>query len=312
MEDAEKSCPLCMADDFDLLREYKSPRKHFLSANNIVRCQQCGLVFAHPIPLVNELKAYYEQGEYSRSLEPFSEWFGDFTNRLNQSRLKLIRRFDKFKTIKHCLDIGAGNASFGFIFKQVYPKSEYDAVEPDQGLWKNWGNYLDHRFQDTSEAAEQHYSLVILNQVLEHVRQPVDFVADIAGKLTDDGLMYVDVPFRDDLYKQDVEPHLLFFDMDSLAKVLQKAGLQILFCDSSGMQRKNAARVFQRRSLGKRVIDPWSWIGLINRLLSISGTKMHIDNFSKFKAEEYGGERQWVRCIAQNKTNKYVDRKSWT
>ena len=37
----------------------------------------------------------------------------------------------------------------------------------------------------------------------------------------------------------------------------------------------------------------------VNQMMNKFGLPKAFDTFSQFQADQYGGERQWLRCIAQ-------------
>lgn len=78
------------------------------------------------------------------------------------------------------------------------------------------------------------FDLVIVDQVLEHVLNPIDFLRTIRNLLSSEGLIYVSVPgYRNirDHYGGDLRrylqfPHLTHFDATAIAEVAHAAGLQ--------------------------------------------------------------------------------------
>ena len=154
------------------------------------------------------------------------------------------------------------------------------------------------RLDDLSNAPLESYNVITLNQVLEHVNHPVTFLKDISRYLKKDGLVLIDVPHRDDVFKSNVEPHLLFWDKGSLSYAVEQAGLKVLFCESAGMMWGQARQFFNPTFFGK-ITDPWRWIVRINRVMANLGIEKQLNTFGQFQTDRIGGDRQWLRCIAR-------------
>jgi SAM-dependent methyltransferase len=96
-----------------------------------------------------------------------------------------------------------------------------------------------HQFRcvGLSEARSTHYDLIVCSHVLEHVPFPLALLADINTVLHPDTLLYIEVPYEDLMRKRRLEPqlrkrhwheHINFFSEESLAVLLEQAGLHIV------------------------------------------------------------------------------------
>jgi SAM-dependent methyltransferase len=291
-------CPVCSSESNEFISPYLNLKGVYLTANGLQKCHDCGLVFAWPMPSNGELNQYYSDGTYHAEYSPFSAGVFTFSYELAKSRIHLILKWINPEQNKRFLDIGAGNAAFGKALKEVMPYSWYEAVEPNADCRKEWGDWVLRSYPSLEETERQSYSVITLNQVLEHINRPVEFLREIAERLVQDGLLFIDVPYRDDLYKPSVEPHLLFWEKRSLEHAVQKAGLKSLYCDSVGMKWHQARRYFSQKSLKQRVLNPWTWVSGINRMLQLFGAKKGFNTFKQFQADSYGGRRNWLRCLA--------------
>ena len=74
--------------------------------------------------------------------------------------------------------------------------------------------------------------------------------------------------------------------------------MEVLFCESAGMEWARARRFFDPKLIDK-FIDPWLWVAWANKILIRLGLGMQFDTFRRFQADTYGGERQWLRCLAR-------------
>ena len=298
-----EQCPACASCHTEISASGYNQQVSFESVASLGKCRDCGLVFANPMPSEGDLERYYKK-QYSDDFH--SNFWGDFTYHSTQaakSRIQLISRFISLKDNLRCLDIGAGNGVFGKTLKEIAPSTTYDAVEPGEALRKGWGDWVGNAYASIHDAEKESYSLITLNQVLEHVRQPFSFLQHISEYLVKRGILFLEVPHRDDLYKSWVGPHILFWEERSLVSVLGKTGMDIVFCKSAGMQRDEARKFLAKSSMIRKAISPWHWALLINKGLASVGVKKRINTFKKFQSDTYGEDRQWLRCIARKMGN---------
>jgi SAM-dependent methyltransferase len=292
------SCPICNSNEITNTGNYKS--ENFLSCKLIVECNSCGMIFANKMPSSEELDIYYSSGSYyEKTSSPYRNNFVEFSAKLANSRLELLNAKIKECGFKNVLDVGAGNAQFGNVLLKSYPNSEYDAVEPDLEISKQWGDWVTDRFESIDNVNDKTYALVILNQVLEHVNNPISFIASICSVINNNGYLYIDVPYKDYLFKPSVEPHLLFWNPKSLTFLIEKVGLKLIFCDTAGMPHEQAKQFFNRRTLVDKILNPWLYANKVNKFMRKVGFTPPFDTFRQFQADNYGGNRQWLRCIAQ-------------
>ena len=292
------NCPGCFSKNNEFASHYVNPQKAFLSAKTLRKCNDCGLVFAYPMPSEGDLNEYYREEFFNAFNSSFTDDFMDFSYQLAQSRLRLILKYVSFEGGKRFLDIGAGNAEFGKALKEFAPESVYEAVEPSKECRNQWGDWVRKAYTSLDEAQKGKYFLAALNQVLEHINRPVHFLKEVSEYLVKNGILFIDVPNRDDMYKPTVEPHLLFWEKRSLQNVLNKAGFNLLFCETVGMKRAEFRKLFSESSFAKKALSLWRWSLLMNKGLGRLGIDWRLDTFKKFQAETYGDDRLWLRCLA--------------
>jgi 2-polyprenyl-3-methyl-5-hydroxy-6-metoxy-1,4-benzoquinol methylase len=292
------TCPLCESMDISHCGDYNI---EWLNCRSIKSCNNCDLYFAHEFPGVNELNNYYSNGlYYDKVADPFHEDIIEFSKNLALVRLSLIEKTTDILN-KKCktIDIGAGNASFGTALKVISNDATYAAVEPDTKVRENYGDWVDFQYNNIAEIEEDDYDLVVMNQILEHLPDPVEFLQSVCKLLKEQGYLYIDVPYKDYLFKPSVEPHLLFWSPKSMSFLIEKMDMKLIFCDTVGMPHEQAKRFFHQSKLLEKIRNPWLYANKINKSLKKIGFPPIFDTFSQFQADEYGGDRQWLRCIAQ-------------
>ena len=291
-------CPLCGATESVFLSNYPGS---FLSCKELHECHRCELVFTEKMPSKEELISYYSNGGfYDEFVNPFNKEFINFSVELSYTRLRLIEKETHvFKKNCKVLDIGSGNSSFGIALNKFSQDFIYDVVEPDDQVRSKLIDWTDNRYSDIEEIKAGGYNLAVMNQVLEHVPDPVDFIASVAQLLSKSGYIYIDVPYKDFLFKPSVVPHILFWTQESISYLLEKTGFQIIFCNTVGMPHVKAKKEFNQQTLMEKICNPWSYANYVNKIAANLGLGPLLDTFSQFEADQYGGQRQWLRCIAQ-------------
>ena len=136
------------------------------------------------------------------------------------------------------LDYSTGNGRYAVLSAKVFPNAGVDAVdfqdEPPPFIRRNL-----HRVHyygiDTFKGHTQKYDLIILRHVLEHTHYPVELLRNLGERLTPNGTIYVEVPnlesgcakvFREYWRGYYVPRHIFHFTGDSLAQVINSAGLE--------------------------------------------------------------------------------------
>ncbi len=196
----------------------------------IVRCRQCGLRYSSPRPNEELLNAEYQQVEdpmYERELEGRLTTF--------HRNLKFVESFCRTGTI---LDIGTGMGTFLYLAKRngwnvngIEP-SHWSAQKAEElyGLQINIGGY--------SLAPKIHAQLDVVTMwdVIEHVSDPLNTlqvcnqVLKPGGKLifstVDAGSAYARITGK--AWPWLMKMHLYYFDRQTMAAYLRKAGFQTL------------------------------------------------------------------------------------
>ena len=172
------TCPLCNSEQNPINKVANYPDM-FLSCKSIILCKECNLIFASPLPNSEELNQYYGCGlYYDTTKSPFEKQFLDFSLKLSKSRLRLINKKISLKVDLKIIDVGAGNAQFGSALKEMEHNIVYDVVEPDLDVANQYSDNVANHFSDVSEVNKNTYDLAVMNQVLEHVSDPIHFMTN--------------------------------------------------------------------------------------------------------------------------------------
>lgn len=296
-EGSGTTCPLCRSQESIDLDRYPGS---FLSCERLAQCLHCGLIWAAPLPSISDLNEYYSGGlYYDIESDPYDVSFKEWSLNLARTRLDLILSMADIAETSRVLDIGGGNGLFGLALMEYSGAIEYDVVEPADEIRAKHGSQVKASYRDLNSVKKDYYDLIVLNQVVEHVPDPTNFVKTACTALRQGGYIFVDVPNRDHLYKPNVQSHILFWGKEPMSMLFDQIGLKMIFCNTVGMPLSQAERFFAQSGKLRRLFDFWNYLDLLTRVLGTANLKMKFDTFSRFQANSYGGERQWLRSIGQ-------------
>lgn len=277
-------CPLCGHGAFDESLPYKpkgsSPP---FSDKKLVRCASCRVFSVYPLPSQDELEKHY--ASYWPK-EAFSSHFSLFEAQAGSRRAYFEKFLPPGGGDFGVLDIGAGFGHTGLELRKNLKKTAafYDAVEVDPEALDYLKKVVRPRnIYARLEEAEGSYHLILLSHILEHLPNPLEFLASLKNRLSDQGVLFIEVPNRDHLYKKYNEPHLIFFDPASLCALVKKAGFEVVQADTCGptvgeLRKMNAAGSGQKNP---------------DELL-----RLEIEQLLK-NVSQYGKDRKWIRLVAR-------------
>jgi 2-polyprenyl-3-methyl-5-hydroxy-6-metoxy-1,4-benzoquinol methylase len=241
----EVVCALCGEDDAVLLFEVSGRNlpgvyvggvfRPVTGRERIVRCRRCGLVYVNPrrVPTTG-IKTYLAEEEWA--------YFQATRADRQVGNADLLRRIEELLVGKpgRLLDVGCGD---GLLVAQAQRRG-----------WESWGlevsdelvtrirtEYgLTQLFLGTLAAAaypSAHFDAVLLINVIEHLRNPVETVAEIARITRPGGVVAVHTPNLDSLAAwwhgprwHHFEPleHFYYFNTDTLSGLLEKSRLTVI------------------------------------------------------------------------------------
>jgi SAM-dependent methyltransferase len=201
---------------------------------DLFRCSRCGLIFVHPLPSFNALKAVYSkitgyQSGKSRQLDKVAE---------HPNNVKVLGYLGRHKIKGRLLDVGCSNGEFMFSAKkrgfQVF------GVELNPLTAKiAQKNKLDV-FMGTLDQAKfkkDYFDVIFLGDVIEHMSDPKGLLRECHKLLKKNGLLIVITPNLDGFWAKttywlfrvlripwsSVTPpyHLFHFSVTNLKKFLK-------------------------------------------------------------------------------------------
>lgn len=223
---------------------------------NIVKDSKFGFKRVEPIPTQEEVEKFYAQEFYDANAQYFNnsalllqQEQSDFFNSRWKAIYEELESFFGDKIVdKSVFDIG-----FGFAQALKYMKNKglkVSGLEPSkEGVDYARENGIEaiHCGIEQLDLVETKSDVVLLLNVLEHLREPEQTLLNIKEKvLNSNGMLVIDVPndFNDfqivaneeyDLDEWWVLPpnHINYFSHDSLQKLVRGCGYKIIHCTSS-------------------------------------------------------------------------------
>ncbi len=320
MNDGHFICPVCRHSDFTESLPYKNKSDSPVFRNkSLVKCGSCQSFSAYPLPAERELQEYYS----SYWKEELSLFLLPLFRAQAEARVDFFRQHLEIgNRCINILDIGAG---FGLIrksFGRSRLRVNYDVVEvePIATAYLKKKIKPRHIFHSSDEVVEK-YSLIILSHIIEHLANPLDFLTAQRERLQDSGVLFIEVPNQDHLYKAFNEPHLVCLNPASLVAAVERAGFSIIDVRTCGHLLKDLMApsasglldveipvslrercvkgvshfVASRRRLTKKQL-----MEMRNKENQVLKMKKRAFVFGQH-VHDYGPDRQWIRLIAKSK-----------
>lgn len=212
-------------------------------------CNECGFVYRSPILDEAESAKLYEhyEADIFKNKDP-DEYFDrivslpDAESENVQKTFWLEQMLDAYvpeipAASMSVLDVGCGGGTLLYTVCRKLGFKNLSAVELNRSYADLAAKRLsaDVRCQMYEPGMfSRCFDLVICTKVLEHVAGAEHLLADMAEDLTEEGLLFLEVPDVSDVYLLPPDhdrfyiPHLYFFSANTLGALLNRVGLSIL------------------------------------------------------------------------------------
>jgi len=265
-------CPLCQGENSILIAEKE---KYAIPLETVV-CENCGLVRSLKQPDEESSKIFYS--EYYRNIyNPFNNYL---INKLYEQREKerILKYVTKDKII---LEIGCGGGWNLMPFQKRGYKHygfDFDKEFIKYGKGKGLNLFLGSVEEAIKMGIKCDY--LFLDQVLEHVDNPINFLKSLKPLLKDNAIINIYVPSLDlllwgytdyDLLKTLQNAHNFLFDEFTLKAVGIIAGFKIINCIATNLVLKNSQNItnsfldYSKLNRGKKIVE---YLKFVERTLS--------------------------------------------
>ncbi len=283
------NCPVCNDDSSG--KFLGKVNLVFGTEYNLVECLHCGAIYFDPLPSVAELSIFYSGSYY------------DFDKSREEGKgMAFARRLKRWKSIGKFVDLGCAT---GFFINGIKDHSDWDVYGIDfgesavrfarehLGLKVVQGDLADAHFP------ESFFDYVHVNNVLEHVLDPVALLKECRRIIKPDGIFFLSVPngFNDsldliDFWKEEKKPartksgHIFFFPARTLQMMFRNTGFEIESKKTYSLKRgfRNIGYL-PRKSNWKKICSPKESPEetAITEVLIPEQKKKHSDFYYKFR-----------------------------
>jgi 2-polyprenyl-3-methyl-5-hydroxy-6-metoxy-1,4-benzoquinol methylase len=230
----------------------------------IVKCP-CGLVYVNSPDSQTAISDQYKNNKTSPSN------YYEETACVDQINFNRRLNILEALTIKgKLLDVGCSVGTFmffaerrGWVVKGIEPNAKSARIALSHHLT------VDNNFLNETPFI-YNIDVVTLNDVIEHFPNPLESLQIIRGMLKENGLVAISTPNIDSILTRifQIKPreHLFYFNKQMITKLLEKAGFEILFCETTGRRR-----AIDKMSNGATLSKQWK---ILSKILSF--TKLHL------------------------------------
>lgn len=240
-------CPICQKEDYDVLQEAKYPsdtsKNDFLNAyssssdhilmDRLVQCKTCSLVYLNPRVDSSIILESYSKAVDSKFIEQ------------NPDRIKTFKRnfaniLEKYpvKQQARVLDIGCAGGAFPEAVHQL--GCDVIGIEPSQWLCeqgrKMYGLDLRSGVLKDQSFENSFFDYITLWDVIEHLTDPSQELAEIRRVLKDEGYFIVNYPDYGSLARRLLNEkwpfylsvHLYYFTPSTITQYLNQNGFDVV------------------------------------------------------------------------------------
>lgn len=224
-------CELCHSSDSSVLYESASP---FM---RIVQCSHCHFVYQNPRIAEIEMDDAYQTLAAYQAIAAQDE----AKLRMFRSRIQTLRRKQNLAEKGNFLDIGTARGLMLDAMKSELPNWTHYGVEPSETAREHLTGHGKNAVRALDELpANMQFDWINLDNVVEHVPEPVALLSKLRERLSPGGFAYIEVPneslfsvrYRiNDLVRGFPKPptfpgHISLFTRTTLRKTLELAGFQ--------------------------------------------------------------------------------------
>ena len=229
-------CSICSSTSVRVQKPYlaKSP---FFTGKSISKCDICGMQFACPMPSSKDWEEY--NSSYFLSAHGgvnSSHQFELFSVGLAKVRFRALSEFVAVNSISlnTILEVGPGA---GYLAREIlthFPNVTYYVIETDKVVHHKLNEIGTHIICEKDIYKVGPVDFMIATHVLEHTLKPIEFLNYYSEPVRYGGGVFIEVPCLDHLYKNFYEPHIQFFEKETLEDCFNRIGLRNIHLTYNG------------------------------------------------------------------------------
>jgi len=222
-----KNCILCASVSLKNLKGYE---EHYL-----VKCQSCKFVFCEPIPTERELEKHYEN--YGRN---------DYLSPLTIKRYhEILDSFEPYRKTNKLIDVGCG---IGYFLEEAKKRGweVYGTEFTDEAIeiCSKKGIKMNKGVLNPNNYDSQEFDVITSFEVIEHINNPQEELANFYKILRKGGLVYCTTPNFNSLLRYRLKEkynvlcypeHLSYYTPKTLKYVFEKEGFRTKNIKATGI-----------------------------------------------------------------------------
>ena len=220
-------CVLCKSSLLTTVKVYTGHNPIFSGAE-ICQCVECGMQMVSPLPTQKKWdsynKSYFLNAHGGLNT---SSWVETFNVAIAKIRFNALKKFlvDRNLKLNSILEVGPGPGYLMCQLKREYPNLKYFVVETDASVHSRLQDNGAILVEATTLPKKEKVDAIIASHVVEHTLDPIGFLTHFTSMLRRGGAVFVETPCLDHRYKNIYEPHVLFFNKNTLGKLLERCNL---------------------------------------------------------------------------------------
>lgn len=254
----------------------------FQDGTSIVQCLECGFVYTSPRLDAESRRNIYSTDYFSASSGhgigmDYIENAAVFKNDAEE-RFGIIRKYLPAGKLANVLELGS---AAGFFIKEVSSHGhEAVGIEISAGMVRYAKDILHvNCFQGQLADVpleDDHYDIVAMWHVLEHLENPVETLKTLHRKMTENSYIFIAVPnfasgnsirFRENWGHLQSKVHLSHFTPESMRCCLEKSGFEMISCVKSGGTGILGTKSNLNENMKKIIISNIGRFGIVRRPL---------------------------------------------
>jgi 2-polyprenyl-3-methyl-5-hydroxy-6-metoxy-1,4-benzoquinol methylase len=228
------ACNLCGSDDQEKLRV--KDRDGYQSYKSI--CRECGLIYANPLPTIEELQEYYKKRFDNKRIMGLNGPYELKLRRIYRAALRAIYRYNRIKPFlkagSRILDTSACAGEFVYLLNAKGFKVRGVEQNPYfiEYARSELGINLENQFLDEINFEAKSFDIITAHHILNLCLDPLAVLRKYHKFLSDDGVLNLEVP---NIEAQYTSPHRRFrfkhfynFNLYTIQALARRAGFEVI------------------------------------------------------------------------------------
>ncbi len=230
-------CNICGSQAVDLIRAHGAGELRY----DVVRCQQCSLLFVSPMPAPSTVLEQYSEN-YFLSSTPLEGGYENYSEDEPSIKKTFLHRFNNFPAMLRSkpgsvLDIGCATGLFLDLMRdKKWQTTGVDVSSYAADIARSKGHAIVNKELISAKLPAESFDLIVLWDVIEHFVDPCSVLIECRRLLKPSGFLMMTTPDAGAWFAKITGrywlgfrcagEHIYFFDRSTMTKLLQNAGFK--------------------------------------------------------------------------------------